>query len=89
MLALLQIALDVLVARLAALLLIAVAVSIPVFAVAFAMSFIYGWLVEKYKKTPKFIFMWLCSFIACFAVLLIIEIYLGYTLAQALAALSK
>lgn len=84
-----QIALDVIVARLSALLLIALLVSIPVFVVAFAASFLYDWLVDKYPKTPKFLIMWVCVFIACLVVLLLLEVYLGYTIAQALAALGK
>lgn len=65
--------------------LFAVALGIVVFPLVLVMSFFYDFLVKKYEKIPKFVFMLACCIIGAFIALVIIELYLGNALTQILS----
>lgn len=65
--------------------LIALVVAFVIFPLVFVMSLLYDYLAEKYEKTPKVLIMLFVTFVAAFIAILLIEIYLEFTLPLALA----
>lgn len=71
------------------LLLLSLVVSALVFPVAFVFSFVYSMLAQKYRKTPKVLLMAVCTFLAVFAVLALLELYVGVTIPEVVGALGQ
>ena len=68
------------------LLLFAGITALTIFPLVVLTAFLYDALVKKFAKTPKIFFMLLCTFIATLVVVVILELYLGYTLPQVFTA---
>ena len=71
------------------LLLLSLIVSALVFPFAFIFSFVYGALQRKYRRTPEILLMALCTFLAVFTAMALLELYAGVTLPQVASALAK
>ena len=56
-----------------------------IFPIVFLTTFVYDALIEKYKKTPKILIMLVCTLLAVFVVLFLVEIYLEFTLPKIIA----
>jgi len=54
--------------------------ALTIFPLVVLTAFLYDALVKKYPKTPKIFFMLVCTFLATLVVVVILEVYLGYTL---------
>lgn len=67
-------------------LLLSLIVSVVVFPLVFVSSLFYSWLAEKYGRTPRILLMAVTTFLAVLAAVLLLELYLGYTLAEVIAA---
>ena len=61
--------------------------SVLVFPFLFVFSFAYSWLARKYPRTPSILFMALSTFLAILAALVLLEVYLSYTLGKVVAVL--
>lgn len=70
-------------------LLISLIVSALAFPIVFVFSFVYESLADKYRRTPRILLMALCTFLAVFAVFVVLELYVGITLAQVAGALAS
>ncbi|HEV8289919.1 MAG TPA: hypothetical protein VGQ00_03150 [Candidatus Norongarragalinales archaeon] len=70
------------------LLLFSVLVAIVLFPVIFLFSYVFELLRDRYPKTPQVLLMLAVTFLATFIVLLLIEVYLNFTLPAAIAAAS-
>lgn len=65
--------------------LLSVVATFILFPLIFLMSFFYDHLVNKYEKAPKVILMLIATFVGIFIAILLIEIYLEFTLPFALS----
>lgn len=65
--------------------LISAAASIVIFPVVFLMTLVYDWLIERYERVPKFLFMLSCTFVGVLLAALAIYAYVGIQLASLMA----
>ena len=49
-------------------------------------SFVYDYLAKHHEKFPKILLMLICTFFATLVLVVIVEVYLGYTLPQAFSS---
>ncbi len=63
-------------------LLFSLIVSLLAFPLVVVFSFVYDYLEKRHAKTPKILWMLICTFLATLVTVVIIEFYLGYTLPQ-------
>ena len=51
-------------------------------------SFVYDMLVKRYPRTPAVLLMAVTAFLAVLTAVILLELYVGYTIAQVAGALS-
>ncbi len=76
-------------ADLPSLALISVAATIVIFPIVFLTTLVYDWLCERYERTPKFLFMLLCTFIGVLLFALLLYAYIGVTLQEVLQSTAQ
>lgn len=74
--------LQVLLTELWLLFLLSLIASVLVFPFVLVFSFIYSWLTRRYERTPRVLLMAFVTFVAVFTALVLLELYVGYTIAQ-------
>jgi ATP/ADP translocase len=62
------------------------AATIIIFPIVFAMTIVYDWLVERNERTPKFLFMLLCTFLGVLLFAVLLYWYVGSTLQEVIAS---
>lgn len=72
-----------------ALALAALLVSIIAYPFVFAGHWLYGWLVDKYEEAPKFVLLFIATFALVLVFLILLEQYLGVSMAQAAATFAS
>ncbi len=60
--------------------------SVLAFPLVFISSFAYDMLARRFVRTPRILLMALVTFLAVFAAIALLELYVGFTLSQAAAA---
>lgn len=70
-------------------LILSIAATILVFPLVFFMSFIHSLLKKRFKNTPEILLMLFTTFVGVLVAVVLIEIYLDYTLPQLVAALGE
>jgi hypothetical protein len=75
-----------LLARAWSLVLLSLVLAAFAFPLVFVLGFIYDALSERYEKTPKIVWLFVCTFLGALAATLLLELYLGVTIASAVEA---
>jgi len=64
------------------LVLFSLVVSAFTFPLVFILGFVYDYLCERFEKTPKIVWMLVCTFLGVLVAAILLELYLGLTIAS-------
>ena len=60
--------------------------SVLAFPFVFVFSFVYDFLSKRFSRTPRILLMVLVTFLAVLTAIVLLEVYVGFTLSQAAAS---